>query len=775
MSDENIDTAGAPPKQPAFLQNAEFIELNGKRPVDRKWTTDRSVRFDADEAAQRLAENRNVGVVLGDLDLVVDVDPRNGGDDSWERLQRDFAINASDFSTVRTGSGGQHIYMRLPNGAGRLKGNLERDGYPGIDLKFVGGQVVAPGSIHPETRKPYSVLCDIDPLDSQPLVPQSLLDLAARPAGVPNIAAAGSWSPERLAYVLSHLDVEDFREHARWLELMMSCHDATEGGGCDEFVEWSIGDPAYAGHGQIIGRRWDSLDTAKSGRITERTLIKFLVDANVAHLVAPDQAAALEDFDDIDPLEEPVLPGAITTANAKVQAKLHHQSKLPKTEAELNAMGYIATDADGGFRVFRRIWDFELNRDFWQVQKKQDFIDSVAGHSVPGLTPQGKETTVPVGSSWLRWPRRNRATKVVFDPARRIPASALTLNLWTGWSVQPRKGDWSLMQELLLEGLCDGNRELFEYVLDWSAFMIQNPDKPAEVAVFFVGGKGTGKGSYCRALTTLAGRHGMHVSDAQHLSGHFNAHLRDCVFLFVDEAIWAGDKKTEGTLKRVITEPTITVEGKGKDVVVAKNYLHVMGASNSPWVWPASEDERRLVISRVSNRFQGKKAFFDKLYRQMDDEGGLEAMLHDLQARDISKFHPRRYLPKTEELDRQIAFTRPRVVQELADLHANGQLPFTTGRELIGMYDDILDLPVVRRSIDQIGKAPVTDQIERWLRDDLGATSHERTTTQKKKPYLGIYKRPTEKLWSLADHDRYAAMSPAARADAFLEQKHPEG
>jgi len=58
---------------------------------------------------------------------------------------------ASDLGTAdpahRTGSGGLHIYMRLPENAGRLKGNLAADGYSGVDLKFIGGQVVAPGSI----------------------------------------------------------------------------------------------------------------------------------------------------------------------------------------------------------------------------------------------------------------------------------------------------------------------------------------------------------------------------------------------------------------------------------------------------------------------------------------------------------------------------------------------------------------------------------------------------------------------------------------------------
>jgi len=192
-----------------------------------------------------------------------------------------------------------------------------------------------------------------------------------------------------------------------------------------------------------------------------------------------------------------------------------------------------------------------------------------------------------------------------------------------------------------------------DYVLDWSAYMVQHPDRPAEVALVFRGQKGTGKGTYFRALGDLAGRHGMHISSQHHFTNHFNAHLRDTIFLFADEAMWAGDKRAEGVLKALITEPTIVVEGKGKDVVVARNHLHIGMASNEDWVFPASmDDERRLAISDVSPKFRGDKAFFEALNRQMR-EGGLQAMLFDLKTRDISDFHPRKGVPQTKALANQ--------------------------------------------------------------------------------------------------------------------------
>lgn len=83
--------------------------------------------------------------------LVVDVDPRNGGDEGLKALE---ALHGSLTKTrsVSTGSGGYHFYYQLPeiSDALQFRGKLA---FPGIDLK-VDGYVVAPPSIHPN-GKPY--------------------------------------------------------------------------------------------------------------------------------------------------------------------------------------------------------------------------------------------------------------------------------------------------------------------------------------------------------------------------------------------------------------------------------------------------------------------------------------------------------------------------------------------------------------------------------------------------------------------------------------------
>lgn len=78
--------------------------------------------------------------------LVLDIDPRNGGDKTLARLQREHGDLPRTVESV-TGGGGRHIYFAAPplhraaNGLG-----------PGVDVKFEKGYVIAPGSRHATGR-----------------------------------------------------------------------------------------------------------------------------------------------------------------------------------------------------------------------------------------------------------------------------------------------------------------------------------------------------------------------------------------------------------------------------------------------------------------------------------------------------------------------------------------------------------------------------------------------------------------------------------------------
>jgi len=255
------------------------------------------------------------------------------------------------------------------------------------------------------------------------------------------------------------------------------------------------------------------------------------------------------------------------------------------------------------------------------------------------VLPDGSSVTKSAAKWWLdSQHRRQYLGGVVFDPTGNAPANCW--NLWSGFSVEPRRGDWSLMCDHIKRVICSSDGTHAEYLLNWIANTFYRPNEPGHVAVVLRGLKGTGKGILFTWLTRAWGQHGLHITNAKHLVGNFNAHLRDAVFLFVDEAFFAGDRQHESVLKGLITEPTLPIEGKYQNVVQVPNMLHVAMASNSDWVVPASHDERRFFVLDVADNRRGDRAYFDAIREQMEN-GGLAALIYDMLHRDISKFDVR--------------------------------------------------------------------------------------------------------------------------------------
>lgn len=267
-----------------------------------------------------------------------------------------------------------------------------------------------------------------------------------------------------------------------------------------------------------------------------------------------------------------------------------------------------------------------------------------------GISKKGEPQLKPVIQAWLEWPGRRDFRSVQFAPPP-LACDPRDYNLWKGFAVQPKDGPCPLFLEHLEKIICGGHREHYRYLLKLLAYTVQAPGRPPGVATVMRGEPGTGKGIFVRALARIFGRHACHLSQREHLVGHFNAHLSAKCLVFADEAMWAGDKKEVGELKRLITEPTLTIERKGIDAVQETNCVHLFMATNEHWSAPAQLKERRFFALEVSNARRGDFDYFRRLAEELDN-GGLAAFLHALAHVPVT---PEEILavPKTQELRRQ--------------------------------------------------------------------------------------------------------------------------
>jgi hypothetical protein len=304
---------------------------------------------------------------------------------------------------------------------------------------------------------------------------------------------------------------------------------------------------------------------------------------------------------------------------------------------------YAKTMIGGKVAVIREFTDPTFETPTYAVSKPTQLTEWYKGIPAYKVT-SGSVKRTNLGQDWLDWYGQRRYERMTFEPGT---VAEDTYNSWIGFPIEPAEGDWSLMQQLMLEGLCDGNEAHYEWLLDWMAVGLQEPATRYGVATVLRGEKGVGKGQYAKWYGKLFGNHYLHLSNTNHLVGNFNAHLERGLLVFADELIWGGNKQQEGVLKSLVTEELIPIERKGWDTEMRKNYTRLLVASNEDWVVPASVGERRWFVLDVSAKFRQDTDFFSALETQMEN-GGLEAMMHDLLNREIKS--NQRMAPSTKAL-----------------------------------------------------------------------------------------------------------------------------
>lgn len=326
---------------------------------------------------------------------------------------------------------------------------------------------------------------------------------------------------------------------------------------------------------------------------------------------------------------------------------------------QLNEKHAVIADIGGKCRIISEVMDPALNRTKISKQSFEDFRNRYRHIKVTvGINDQGTPILKAAGNFWIDHPNRRQYDTIVFAPGREVENA---YNLWRGFACDalPGNNHESFLNHVR-DNVCSGNQDHYLYVLGWMARAVQHPDGPGEVALVIRGKRGTGKSFFAKTLGSLFGRHYLQVSDSKHLVGSFNAHLRDTVLLFGDEAFFAGDKKHESVLKTLITEEHLIVEGKGVDAEAAPNFVHLILASNDDWVVPAGLDERRFFAVDMGEAQKQDTAYFKAVKADLD-AGGRESLLHYLKTYDLSDYEVR-HVPQTKALqDQKIRSMSPEV------------------------------------------------------------------------------------------------------------------
>lgn len=254
------------------------------------------------------------------------------------------------------------------------------------------------------------------------------------------------------------------------------------------------------------------------------------------------------------------------------------------------------------------------------------------------------DTEAVVRAFWIS-PKTRCCIGVEFNPSG---TSDGYLNLWVGPTVKPKAGSWQLISAFFLEVVCAGDEECYQYLICYIAHALQRPWEKPGIIIILISGQGTGKGTVAKILRRTWSATFLQIHNIDSVTGNFNASLERAFIVFMDEALFSGDRRASDALKSLVTEPVIQINEKHQPARQTGSYHRFFAATNAEHFKNTDRDDRRDLVLRLSESRKGDHEYWNALNAEIDG-GGVEAMVHDLLAMDLSEFNVRDK-PSTNEL-----------------------------------------------------------------------------------------------------------------------------
>tara|TARA_R110000824_G_scaffold370187_4_gene559762 strand:+ start:531 stop:4064 length:3534 start_codon:yes stop_codon:yes gene_type:complete len=274
-------------------------------------------------------------------------------------------------------------------------------------------------------------------------------------------------------------------------------------------------------------------------------------------------------------------------------------------------------------------------------------------------------------SLWKKNIGRRDVHRMVFDPKPTAPKDVY--NFFGGFDVSPlHVSDLTEKEAMetcrhLLDHIyhiwCKGSQELYDYIMNWFAFILQKPWIKIGVLLAVKSREGAGKGivfDFMRHI--LGGRLYAQINSLDQLIGSHNSVLEGRLLINGDEIIWGGNIKDGNAMKAVITETEVWIHEKYRARYKIQNTTAIAIASNEDRALSSREGDRRSMGTELANTWAGRqktpehRAYFENISgtrHQGIARPKYEAFAKVLYERDMSNFNPQD-APITELLTDQM-------------------------------------------------------------------------------------------------------------------------
>ena len=172
--------------------------------------------------------------------------------------------------------------------------------------------------------------------------------------------------------------------------------------------------------------------------------------------------------------------------------------------------------------------------------------------------------------------------------------------------------------------LCNHNMEIYNYFIRWIGQMLVYPETKS-IFVILISEEGAGKGSLLHLLRKIMGNNKVLESQTpdRDVWGNFNGLMANAFLVAIDE-LEKQKAKDIAQIKGLITEPTLSINQKGKGQFTIKSYHRFLGMTNKENPIETSKNDRRKLIVRCSDELIGKTdkniQYFKRFYKTIEND-----------------------------------------------------------------------------------------------------------------------------------------------------------
>jgi len=204
----------------------------------------------------------------------------------------------------------------------------------------------------------------------------------------------------------------------------------------------------------------------------------------------------------------------------------------------------------------------------------------------------------------------------------------------------------SLMYRHITEILCDGEKEISKYLLDWISHMIQHPEEVAEVQIIIHGDQGNGKDLFGEFIAFLIGTKYKSVyGSLDDYCRNFNAEQAGKLLVVLNELDGQSSTNSKSAknnqMKNKITDPKMRLEKKGIDAIFIETFIRHLGLTNNLDCVYLEETDRRYCLIKANNKFAQNPNYFGPLWIEIKDIDFLKTAFAYFANRDITDYKPR--------------------------------------------------------------------------------------------------------------------------------------